>query len=114
MFDSFFKYLGGGLNVFAQSQFSGNLPADSHVVAGDHLDLDAVLLGVGNGGRRVFARRIEQRQESQEFPGTVTAGAGHPQGAIALGRQLVHRLPWRVDVCSSGPAHVHDDLRCLW
>ena len=49
----------GRPDVGADTQLPGNLLGDGDVVAGDHLDRDAVAAGFGNGRRGVFAGWIE-------------------------------------------------------
>jgi hypothetical protein len=49
------------LDVSAQPELAGDLPGNGQVVAGYHLDLDAMGLGLGDGFGRILAWRVEKR-----------------------------------------------------
>ena len=65
----------------------------------------------GDGGRRVVARRVEQRQHADELPVAVAVGAGHTQGPEAADGEIVDGLVGgRSDLCGVGGQR-QDDLR---
>ena len=58
----------GGVHVGAHAQLLGGLLADEELVAGDHLDLDALLNALLDGLLGVVSRRVEQRQQHHKVP----------------------------------------------
>ena len=85
-------------DVCTQTDFDGGFLRDGQGVSRHHLHFHAHLTGGGNGGRSVFARRVEQRQDAQEVPVTRGASAGHAQGPIPADGEVV-------DCCVSGGFH---------
>mmetsp|Transcript_11128 Transcript_11128/g.33364 ORF Transcript_11128/g.33364 Transcript_11128/m.33364 type:complete len:778 (+) Transcript_11128:428-2761(+) len=82
----------GGVHVGAHAQLAGGLLANEQLVAGDHLDVDALLSAGLHGGLGVVARRVEQGQQAHELPSGVAAvialSHGEAQGAVATAGKL--------------------------
>jgi hypothetical protein len=74
------------MDVRPQAELRGDRFGDGRVVAGDHFDLDALLTGLLDGLGRIFTRRVEQWQNTQEGPGVAVVAPRHAQGAVAFGR----------------------------
>ena len=65
----------------------GDFLADGDLVARDHLHADAHFLGGGDGGLRVFARRIGQRQHAEELPGSLLVRCARRPASESRGRR---------------------------
>lgn len=66
-----------GVHVSAQAQLAGGLLSDQQLVAGDHLDVDALLAAPLDCFLGVVARRVEQRQQAHELPPRACAPRHH-------------------------------------
>ncbi len=101
-------------NIGAEAELGGNLLGDGELVAGDHLDVDAELLGGGDHLLRIRPRRVVERQHAEELPGAVTGGLGDTQRAEAALGEFVGRLvdvgAHRVRIGRQGQDHLHRAL----
>src|ERR1700758_4369809 len=81
---------GGGIqDVLAQADLVGDFAADGDLIAGDHHDLDAEVLGSSDGDRGVHAGRVGQRQHTHHAPDIVAVGSGHTEGSVTMSGEPV-------------------------
>ncbi len=83
----------GCLKMGAHPQLTGDLAADGHIVTGDHLDLETMLLGTPDGLFGVIPGRVLHRQDAEEVPTlAVIRRLRDTQGALALRGKVGNRL----------------------
>ena len=80
------------LDVCAHVQLRCNLPCDGNVIACNHFDFHPISASPLDGALRIGARRIEQRQNSQENPIIVAVSDSDADRAGTVTREIVHRL----------------------
>ena len=72
------------LDICAHVQFQCDLACDSHVIASNHLYLDSVGASPCDGALGIRSRRIQQRKNSVERPGTIAFRDSNTNSAIAM------------------------------
>ena len=102
----------GAHGALLQTEETADLAGDGHVVAGDHLHLDAVVLHVGNDLPGIVAGRVVKGNEPQQFQRGIAAFASHGQGAITLGGQLINRIVDFRHFVLGQLGHPQQHLRC--
>ncbi len=101
----------GRLDVFPQTEPGGDLTGDSGIVTGDHLYRNTVALGLADSLRRVLARRIEQRQDTEKLPVATCVHARHAQGAGTLRGVFIDERGGAFGGSLIDLAQLEDDLR---
>ena len=97
---------GGIQDVRAHTQLPGGFLGDGQLVAGDHFDFHAHLIGACDGRFGLLTRWIEHRQYANELPLVVLVCAGHAQRAESACGEFVYGfldrgfyLPTLVAIC---------------
>ena len=102
------------LDICAHVQLRCNLPCDGDVIAGNHFDFHSISASPGNGALRIGARRIEQRQNSQENPIIDAVSDSDTDGAGTVTREIVHRLLRFEQIGTRKFRHRQEYLRCTF